>query len=444
MFVAYIGQLKKLFTVEVPILLGYMIFSRFQVYAFFWLIVAALIIGLVQVLLCAVLSIPTYYAKVFLKRHSTVHIILNASFVLLLVAGVSVLIAFIPNEIDIYGNWSPYFYAIQGGLSWYVRYLKPFYWLTMSFTGWFDGFSSTWIIGPGIGGLYALLAAIGLGAICFALMLFFVNPLYFKLASDSGELLAGKKSRGVHNIVRSPLLSQIYKEISLFFHNPFVFSPLLSTYLFLPIYIALVNKVFGGMNVNIRGEVYIQAVNLILILLILFNSNVVIARIYSEEGRALALSRTLPMNTQWSVLSKLVLPSVLGTLSIIATMVSVAVIREISFGEIVFLAIGILLLYYANLLSSAGLDLSHIRLNSQVRSFSSNAEKRTTFKAFAFPLLLGVLFYFYMRDGNVWVISRPATAGFKILLIGIAALLIESLIYVDRVRYIYKQGESNE
>ena len=113
LFVYYVNELVRMFIVLSPILLSYVIVSKFPWYSFVWLFIAILIVTAAVVLIGALFSIPWYYVRSFLKRNSLialfVYAIVFAGFIWL----VTWVISLIPDKIDIFTNFGPYFAKIQ-------------------------------------------------------------------------------------------------------------------------------------------------------------------------------------------------------------------------------------------------------------------------------------------------------------------------------------------
>jgi hypothetical protein len=141
LFVFYINEVVRLMLSLTPILLSYLIFSHFPWYSYIWLLVSLLLVTAFIVLFSALLSIPGYYVRLFFKRNSLVafgvYTLLFAAFIGL----VGWAIFLIPNKIDIFTNFGPYFSAIQSAMKSYRDGAWLPYLLTKMMIGSFDGFT---------------------------------------------------------------------------------------------------------------------------------------------------------------------------------------------------------------------------------------------------------------------------------------------------------------
>jgi hypothetical protein len=143
-----------------------------------------------------------------------------------------------------------------------------FYDLTLMSMGENTGFGSVYFSGAA---WFTLLGTIVAILVVFVLMLIFVNPLYFGLASSSNDFIAKGKAKAYRFPQHSYFTAQVQKEAILFFKNPDIFSGFFGTFVFMPIYITLIGKMFGAMATNVRGDMMVMAIICLLILMISLN-----------------------------------------------------------------------------------------------------------------------------------------------------------------------------
>ena len=237
------------------------------------------------------------------------------------------------------------------------------------------------------------------------------------------------------------MASQLKKEAILFFKDSSFSSPYLGIFLALPLLLSLLAKLFGAMDLNSRGEGYVQVVLLLIGLLLSLSANAGIAKIYSLEGGAFKLSRTYPLKGTHIISSKLIIPGTIGCLSLLASLIALNSIRpEMASGN-TFMGIGAILIYIGHLLYSAGLDFTSPKSNFGDASFFSSAENRSTIMGFITAALLSVFYYLYFQDHILWLPTIESTAGFKVFLISVIYLGLNVLLYARKIKYIYKTGE---
>ena len=444
LFVCFLNTYLKSLLLEVPFLIGYFAVSGYPVYMYFVVFVVWALIDLAMMLLCSLLSIPVYYAKRFLRTHALANALLLCLVILAFLGLCAFLIALIPSNIDIFSNWGVYFSRIQQGLVFYRTKMGFFYRASMLYLGNFTGFGFSYFSKGGIAGLYAFLIVLGSIALLYFASLLLAGPLYLRLASGTGELQGRSRAAKAERRMKKlpPLLSQLKKEAILFFKDSSLSSGYIGVFLALPLLLSLLAKLFGAMDLNSRGEGYVQVVSLLIALLIALSANSVIARIYSQEGGAFKLSRTYPLKERYLISSKLIIPGTIGFLSLLACTISLCSLRpEMSEGT-AYMGTGAILVYLGHLLYSAGLDFTSPKSNFGDASFFNSSENRSTIMGFITTALLSVFYYLYFQDHILWLSSVQASAGFKVFLWGILYLAANSLLYARKIKYLYKTGES--
>lgn len=441
--VCFLNTYLKALKLEVPFLIGYFVASGYPLYMCFAIFPIWAIIDMVLLLLASLLSVPNYYLKRFLKTHPLANALTISVFITLLLSLCGFLIGIIPDKIDIFSNWGPYFAIIQSGLTFYTKELSFFFEASKVYLGGFTGFSFAYFSGYGLNGLWTFLALLGLLPILFVSCLSLASPLYLRLASGSDELQGkGLTKRATQNRAMSPNESQFHKEFLLFWKDETITPNYVGVFLALPLILSLVSKIFGAMDVNSRGEGMVQVASLLILLLIALSANGLIARIYSEEGAAFKLNRTYPLKDSSIIGSKLLLPGFFGVLSIFASVISMAFIRKSAMESTFLMGFGAVFIYLGHLLFSAGVDFSNPKETFGETSFLANNENRSIILALATSVLAAVLYYYYLQDAILWLHDVDSSAAFKVLLLGILYFSVNLVLYLRKIKYVYKQGES--
>ncbi|OPZ36053.1 MAG: hypothetical protein BWY98_00544 [Tenericutes bacterium ADurb.BinA155] len=438
MFVFFVSQFLKTLLIEIPFLFGYMIFSRFPWYYMLWMVVGWFLLVLFEVLFLSILSIPGYFVSHFLKRHNVLSVISASLFFIALVGFVAWIVSLLPNKLDLFSSWGPYFNRIQGALNFYTNKLVFFYDLTLMSMGENTGFGSVYFSGAA---WFTLLGTIVAILVVFVLMLIFVNPLYFGLASSSNDFIAKGKAKAYRFPQHSYFTAQVQKEAILFFKNPDIFSGFFGTFVFMPIYITLIGKMFGAMATNVRGDMMVMAIICLLILMISLMSNLTIAGIYSAEGDAFSLSRSYPRSESFMLSSKLFAPAALGLISIIVSIILFSNVRTVEPFVSAFLALGIIGFYLGHLLYAASLDFTSHQDHFADRNFASDSEKRVMIFGVVVSLLAALFYYYFLQDFTGWFgLSRQATATLKFAIMAAIYLILNVVLYVKKIKLIYQQG----
>ncbi len=442
LFVCYINTYIKALTLEIPFLLGYFIVSGYPVYMGFVIFALFLVVDLAFVLFSSILSIPLYFIKRFFISCPLAKRICSFLFIAVVISLASLLIAIIPEKIDIFTNWSPYFYRIQDGMKWYMNRMSFLYQTSLMFLGGFNGYSFRYFSGIGVNGLWTFLAYLVSTPILYLISLSFATPFYLKLASGNDELLPKQSKKAKVSYKTNSFLSQLKKEFLLYAKDGEIAPSYTGVFVFLPVLLVLICKIFMAMDLNARGLSLVQVAMLLISLLITLSMNGLIARMYSQEGGAFKVARTYPIKNGLLITSKLVLPATLGVISISVSYIIIAHLREELFAENLMLGGGVLCVYFGHLLYSASLDFTNPKASFGDVSFLSNNENRSLISAFIISGLLTYLFYLFTQDSAVWINSIQTTSSFKLLLIGGLYLLFNIVKYIKKIRYVYAKGET--
>ncbi len=438
--VSFINAYIRFLTLEIPFLIGYFLASHYLVYMYFLIFVLFLIVDFVFIFTSALLSIPYYFIKRFFYSHTVAKTILTVTFTLLVISLSSYLISIIPEKIDIFTNWSPYFTRIQEFLRFYSNKISFLYDTSKYYLGYFTGYTFNYFTGSAIPGLYTFLVLFFSIPVLFILCLSFASPFYLRLASGNDEIMAKTKKQVKTEKARSPFLSQARKEFLLYIKDSDMVN-YTGLFVYLPLLLALISKIFMAMDLNNRGLSYVQVAILFITLLIVLSSNSTIAKLYSKEGGAFKLARTYPVKNGLLITSKLFLPILFGSISIIISYAIVAAMRKDMMIENILLGFGILMIFLGHLLYSASLDFTNPQSSFGDVSFLSSNENRSIIFAFVTSALFTLLFYYFGNDPLIWINNIQMTASFKLLCFGILFFILNIYLYHERIKYVYSKGE---
>lgn len=440
LLVFFICEYLRSILVFIPILLGYLIVAHFPWVFYWWVFVALFFVVMAEVVVASLLSVPGYYLARFFKRNSLLESLGYLTLFAVFVGVVAWLISLLPNKIDISSNWGPIFAQIKTLLSAYPDNLRPFYSLTLMEIGYTNGFSkSVFTLESGL----TLLCLLGVILLGLAIVFCGVSRLYLHLASTSFEYSSDNVLRTKKSKTRPYWFSQMNKELILFFKTPETFMSLFSIDVFLPIFVAILNKVFGAMDTTVVGKMYVSVVNVLIILLVILCSNGAISHIYSDEGKAFLLDRTYPRSSGFLLFSKLILPMAMGFISILVTCLCYGLVssdsllpdgsRWITSEMLVALAVSFTSFYFGHLLFSSSLDFCSLKSTFAAETLVNENEKRSLVSAFFIAFLMTALFYFFLRE-NV------ASSYLKLMIFGLLYLFFNILLFIRKIRYLYREG----
>lgn len=443
LFVSFITAYLKALKLEIPFLIGYFISNRYPIYMYFVIFLIFIVIELFFTLLSSLIAVPLYFVKKFLITYPLVKNILLILSIGTIITLASLLISIIPEKIDIFSNWSTYFYKVQDGLTYYTVNMSFLYNISSVMLGIYNGYKFSYFSGVAIYGLYTLIVLIGSNIILFLLSLALANPFYLRLASGNDELMEKHRNKNKNSKELKPGLSQFKKESLLFIKDNYVTPGYLTVFISLPLIMALIGKIFLAMDLNKRGISLSIVAILLITLLISLSANASIAKLFSIEGGAFNVGRTYPLNDNKKITSKIIIPMVIGIISLIITFIIIALLRTSLLLEMLLLGGGVILIYVSHLLYSAGLDFSSPKNIFGDISFLSNNEGRSTIYGFSLSLIITIIFYYSSYDNFYWINNDAKTSAcFKVLLIGILLLAFSIYNYNKRIKYIYQKGET--
>jgi len=449
LFVFLVSQYAKDILAFGPLLVAYMFFAKFPWFLFPWLFVALFLVTVLEVMVGGLVSVGGYYAALFVKRNSLLETLVYVILFALFAGFMGWLISRIPNRIDVSTNWGPVFNEIKAVLNGYRDDLRPLYALTLMEIGYTNGFSQAVL---NLESLYALLAVLGIILLCGGLVYGLVSKLYLHLAGGSFEFVSDNSLRPKRNRKHPFWLSQILKEAYLLAKDPDLFMALFGSFTLLPIFIALLDKLFGVMDTTIVGNMYISAVNVLIISLVALNANGVISHIYSDEGKAFFLNRSYPRSTGSILLSKLLFPMLMGSASIAvagfqyyevtAAKTDLGGNPWVTLPMAICLIVGLISFYVGHMLFAAGLDFCSATNGFAAATLTSQNERNVTLSAFALSFLGTIFFFFFLQDPyHFFFADTILLAYIKWMGLGVLFLLFNIVLFFRKVRFIYAEGD---
>lgn len=427
----YLKESLKTLLVEVPFSLGFMLAAGYPWYYFMIPVLIWLLFTLLEVSFISAISVPCYYVVGFFKRHLWLSSGLLITLVALFIYLVFYLLSFIPDRISIFANWGPYFTAIQNTLRYYINHFYFSYGMTQLALGDYNGMT---IVPFGGRSLIVLAITLGVIAFCFLVTLFLVNPVYFSIMTAQSDSKPRKVRKEKAGKERPFVWMQLLKEIRLQVEDPSSYLGTFAIFAFLPAYVMLLNKIFGAMDTNDFGNILIQVFNLLIILLVAFNTNLAVADDYLSEKDALALSKTYPRRQSFLLLSKLILPALVGTISVILSMSLYCWFKKIQGDVSIFLSVAASAFYLGHLLFSAGLgfEAPPVRFGSGRKE--NNNLLLVTLSAFFLAILIAVIYY--LSIGEDYVVP-----SLKLMIAGLVFLGLNILLCAHKIAYLYKEQE---
>jgi hypothetical protein len=262
-----------------------------------------------------------------------------------------------------------------------------------------------------------------------------VCPLFYKMASTPFEYrksnVKPKKNRR-----HARRFAAFYNEFVITFKSTNRMIANIGVLISVPMLIYLLNKIFLAMSTRSLGDSMVIAFNILIILLIVLNSNCQMASIFSRDGRSNYLIKTHPAKYILMISAKLVPNTVFVLLSLLITSGIVFSTTTMPISDSLMLMGAIALIYLSHMLFSAELDLMNpqIELYATVGQNESNPnETLSTATAFIFAFVTALASLLLLID---------ATGGsmyIKLLFISIVIFIWRVRVFLSKIAVYYKE-----
>ncbi len=472
LIIFFFFEIKRNFSFLVPMFLAYYLHrnidpSNFKfiesptydnlAFSILWMLLCIVVLSLATVAIGAILSIPTMWIANFYRQHKKLQIASVVVTVAVVAAGFLAVLFFISQQedIDIARDWQKIYPVIDDFTrNVYPEKFRVFYELGALFLGEIEN---------SIANYYLDLTAIrfgclfGITAVTLGLGFLMVRPLFYKMASTPFEYLK-KTVKPKKNRKKGKLFSSIYTNFLIVLKNSNEVFYNIGILLSVPMLTFILNTMFKLMDVSSNGFYMMVAVNILIVLIILLNSNCTLASIFSRDGQSRYLIKTIPANYSLPILTKMLPNMTFAMLSTVATSVvfyftigpgatvvkalensdekvTVPMDNALGMSDVVFLSVAILLIYIAHALYSAELDLMNPKhqLYASVGSTVSNPnEMKSTTTAFLIPFVIAVAILFLMFEQKGYVFE-------KLFAVSIGVLAYRIWMFFSTLRLYYKE-----
>lgn len=439
----YIFELIKNVTFMLPILLAFGALSKVSIFFYFWIFVSMFFIALIPVVLGIALSLPALliqrvFARFRLIKH-TVYIG-ALTFVIYIIVR---LILIIPTSINIIHYWGPIKTLLSDIMTFFYTKFRIIHYLVIMILGKNVSLRYTyWHYEPWL----VLLILIAVLTTVLAATYFLVRRIFLNLISHDHTRIKEVKLETKRHKQLPRFLSFVKKEILLLGRTGEFTYNYAITYVGTPLIILLINKIFSSMELYANGWYFVQALNVLIIMLLLLSSNSAIAKSFSEEGRTGYLKRTKPINVFYALVAKLIPNITLSIISLIVTMGVFNVFMNYKFINIFLLTFGLILIQVGHIFISGLLDVMNPQ-NEQYATtgeqFSNPNESKSTIIAFITSFIIALAMFWFLKEAQRLSHEVYNAVFLKMFFIGI--LFISAVLYVFSwsVRaYYFDRGEA--
>lgn len=431
LIIFFIFEIKRNLSFLVPLFTAYYISHGYEAWTYVWMLFCMIWVSLFTVAIGAIFSIPAMWIANFFRQHKWMQI---SSLIAAVAAATVALfygISLIPENIDLIAAWDVIYWEIQDFLKAYANNFSVLYDLTRMLLG--DNKDLSVIFRVDTTAIrFLILAAATVVSLGIGLLI--VRPLFYKMASTPFEYLK-KPVKPKKNRVKTPLFSSIYTNFLVTVKNTSEIFTNVGILISVPMLIFFLNKIFLAMKTREMGDHMIIAFNILIMLLIVLNSNCSVASLYSRDGKSSYLIKTLPSSYTMPILTKLLPNATFGLLAIVATLGVLVATLPLKIGEICMIIGAIIMIYIAHLLYSAQLDLMNPQnqLYSSVGSTVSNPnEMKSTLWAFLIAFVTAGVIFFLLNEksGNVYP---------KLIIVSAAAFIYRAYTFFSMLKLYYKE-----
>ena len=434
LIIFFIFEIKRNLSFIVPLFLAYFITHGYPVFAYPWMLFCILWVSLFTVSIGALFSIPAMWIGNFFRQRRW----LQMAGIVMVVAAASVALFFgislIPENIDLLATWKTTYWEIQDVLTAYARNFSAVYDITLLMLGETEQLVTTF---PVFSTFIRFLLLSVSTVVLLVVGLLIVQPLFYKMASTPFEHLK-RQVKPKPNKALPSRISAVYKEFLVTFKSTDRMLGNVGVLISVPMLIFLLNKIFLAMNTRDIGDFMIVAFNVLIILLVVLNSNCHAASVYSREGRSSYLIKTQPMKYDLLIVAKLLPEVVFVILSLIATFVVMLITMRLPVGDVVMMVLAIICTYLAHLLYCAELDI----MNPQTELYASVGnseinpnETKATLSAFLIAFLVAGISFLLLLEGSDF------TAYIKYLLLAAGILAYRVYVFFKKLKLYYKEKQ---
>ena len=432
----FIFELMRNFSFIVPVFVAYFFTHGYAIHYYVWMMFCFIFVSLLTVVIAALLSIPAMWLANIFNQRALLQKIVLVILVGTAIIGVFYAINLIPENIDLQEQ-SPFIKKqIRNFVDGYAyadastKALNPVFNMTIILLGSADFISFS--LGAN---LLRLLVLIGAIAVFAALAALIARPLFYTMASKPFEFLK-KSVRPRKNKVFNKKIAAFVNEMLVAIKSSDRIYSNVAILFATPILIFLLNKIFAAMSIRELGQFMVSTTNVLIIMLIVLNSNTYAASIFSKEGRSSYLIKTQPTNPFGLLVAKLVPNTLFVTLSLVLTYIVMYSTCGLIGIDLFYLIAGIWFIYLTHLLLCAEFDIMNPQneVYATMGSSESNPnEAKATAVAFILSFATAAMVFLILQ------MHEPYNLYLKIMLVGIAAFAIKLFTFYHNIKLYYKE-----
>lgn len=423
LIVFYILEFLKNLYFLLPILLSFGLILKVGFGYWVFAILMFALLPLLATFFGAVVSIPLLYIKKFLSKARILYFILIVGVFVGVFYLTSKMLGSIPQPLRIRALYNTFLYNTLKFIDTSANYTLFYRFVTNVLFG----------NRVALNLLYFLLVLVGLIFLAF----FLSRPLFFSLASNSGENARIKKHKHESKPSKSVYFAFLKKEFVITMRKP---GRLLENYILiilLPFVMYVFNFIYSAINLNGIGETLVIVVNLLIGLCMITASNGQSATSLSVEGGEFVLLKTAPSKTYLVAWAKITINIIISTVFIILDTLILNFFGIIAVKDLLFLFAVYEIIDIGHILWCFQLDLR----NPQLRDYASsgNLQNNTNVSTsimigFICSFLVSLVFLLFFLDNAESYI-------FKTLAVCLGFLLARVYLFRSNLKVYFKEIE---
>lgn len=432
LIVYYIDALKKSCMLLLPIMISFGMIYSYRPIFYFWVILLDLIYVAFIVLLCGILSIPTFYILRFLNKYRVIKVVFSAAILGLLIYGTILLIRIIPSNINLIRQYEEF----SMGLNQFLYWFRNNFFITSSLGQMFFGVKRGLSMVPF--SVYSW--SVSLSLLGLILILVFVNGLLSKPFYD--KMIASSNRGSVHHSrerknVRFPKwLSTLHYEFLRNFRDEKIIISTLICVITMPLLSLVVNRFYGSFNTRAMGDTLIYLFNFVFIMVVVCSHNVTSSYIYSKDGPSWTINKTMPVNPKISLSLRLVYNFIVSLMIIIPSSILFFGTKHSEGRSAVLFVLTIILFATFHSVLSASYDFSHSKNKDKADIGSEIVGTHTGVSlAFGFIITIGMALFILIAT-----ITGSSNRELRLFFIGLILLAFELFYFFRKIHLTYQEN----
>ena len=311
--VYYIDALKKSCMLMLPLFISFgMIYSYGVVYYLFVIFMDLIFVAFI-VVVCGLLSIPTYYLLRFLEKYKIIKYLFSIAVLGLLVFVTIKVIGAIPSNINLVREYEAFSMNLNRFLFWFREHFFVTTALGQMFFGVLKGLSMkafsvySWSV---------MLILIASTAALVVVNMLLAKPFYRKtISNNSKDSSTGKKARKNSKLFK--WLSVLHYEFIRNFRDEKLVISSIICIVAMPLISLFANKVYNSFSTRSLGNTLIYVFNFLFIMIVVTSHNTSSSYIFSKDGPSWTVNKTMPIGPKTSLPLRLVYNFIVSLLIII-------------------------------------------------------------------------------------------------------------------------------